>query len=92
MKRLAPIALLALLLADTGCHLFSRKQPATPKERPDIANQVEADFMQRWIEKRTAELVASGTSPSAAHDRALAEFRTQYSYTEAAQKAAPTGR
>jgi hypothetical protein len=92
MKRLAPIACLALLLAGTGCHLFSKKEPATPKEKPDIASQVEADFMQRWIDKRTGELVASGSTPAAAHDRAVAEFRTQYSYTEAAQKLAPTGR
>jgi hypothetical protein len=92
MKRLAPIALLALLLTGSGCHMFSKKEPAAPKERPDIANQVEADFMQRWIEKRTAELVAAGSTPAAAHDRAVTEFRLQYSYTGAAQKLGPGGR
>jgi hypothetical protein len=86
MKRLAPLALTALLLAGSGCHLFSKKAPDPAKERPDVANQVESDFMRRWVDKRTGELVAQGSTPTAAHDEALAEFRKQYSYTQAAEK------
>jgi hypothetical protein len=88
MKRLAPILLAAVLLAGSGCHLFSKKKaPATPKPSPMVATDVEKDFMHRWIEKRTAELVAQGSSPVTAQVQATAEFKSKYNYTDAARQA-----
>jgi hypothetical protein len=88
MKRLVPLALAAVLLATCGCHLFSKKKkPATPKESPTVATDVEKDFMKRWIDKRTSDLVAQGFAPDAARDQATAEFKVKFSYTQAAQQA-----
>jgi hypothetical protein len=85
MKRLVPTALAAVLITTSGCHMFSKKTVAPPKEGPDISNQVEKDFEQRWLDHRTAELVAQGTAPAAAHEQAINEFRDKFSYTKAAQ-------
>ena len=90
MKRLVPTVLAAALITTAGCHMFSKKTVSPPKEGPDISNQVERDFKQRWIEHRTAELVAQGTSPAAAHDQAINEFREKFSYTRAAQEPPPS--
>jgi ribosomal protein S11 len=88
MKRLVPLTLAAAMLASSGCHLFSKKRnPSAPRESPTVATDVEKDFMKRWIDKRTAEIVAKGTAPDAARDQAVAEFKVKYSYTEAAQQA-----
>jgi hypothetical protein len=89
MKRLVPLTLTAVLLAGSGCHLFSKKKPdpnAVPKEGPNVAGDVEKDFMHRWIEKRTADLVAAGSSPTAARAQAEAEFTAKYNYTDAARQ------
>jgi hypothetical protein len=43
--------------------------------------------MQRWIEKRTFDLVSQGKSPSAARAQSVAEFKAQYGYTDAARQA-----
>ena len=88
MKRLVPFALAAVLLAGTACHMFSsKKNPAAPKESKTVASDVEKDFMHRWIDKRTADLVASGTAPTDARAQAVAEFKANYSYTRAAAHA-----
>jgi hypothetical protein len=87
MKRLVPIAL-TVLVATTGCHMFSsKKNPAAPKESKTVAADVEKEFMQRWIEKRTTDLVAQGKSQQDAHSQAVAEFKVNYSYTAAAASA-----
>lgn len=87
MKRLAFLVLAALLLGSTGCHMFSKKKaPAVPKESSYPAKDVEKDFMQRWIEKRTADLVAQGTPASAAKAQAIAEFKAKFNYTDAARQ------
>lgn len=88
MKRLVPLLLAAALLANTSCHLFSKKKnPAAPKESPSMATDVEKDFMHRWIEKRTNELVTQGKSQADAQAQATAEFRVKYNYTDAARQA-----
>jgi len=88
MKRLVPLTLAAVLLACSGCHMFSKKKPpATPKLNPNVATDVEKDFMKRWIEKRTADLVAQGNSPVASRAQAEAEFKATYNYTDAARQA-----
>lgn len=88
MKRLVPLLLAAALLSNSACHMFSKKKnPAAPKESPNVAADVEKDFMHRWIEKRTNELVAQGRAPADARAQATAEFKTTYNYTDAARQA-----
>jgi hypothetical protein len=88
MKRLVPFALAAALFASSGCHLFSKKKASTtPKESKTVAADVEKDFMARWIEKRTNDLESQGRSPQMAHDQAVAEFRAEFTYTEASKQA-----
>jgi hypothetical protein len=82
MKRLVPFSLAALVLTASGCHIFPwKKKPAEPKPSLSLATDVEKDFMHRWIEKRTAELVSLGHGPLEAHDMAVAEYKKTYSYT-----------
>ena len=88
MKRLVPFALAAVLLCGSACHMFSsKKNPAAQKESKTVATDVEKDFMHRWIDKRTADLVASGTAPADARAQAVAEFKVNYSYTKVAAHA-----
>jgi hypothetical protein len=88
MKRLVPFALAAALLAGPACHMFSsKKNPAAPKESKTVAADVEKDFMHRWIDKRSADLVAQGRTPEAARAQAVAEFKTTFAYTNAAAQA-----
>jgi hypothetical protein len=85
MKRLHLICLILTgAVAFTGC-LFSRKN-APPKENPAIASEVEANFKQRWMDKRTVELKATGMTAAAAQAQAEEEFSVRYSYTSAAKK------
>jgi hypothetical protein len=87
MKRLAPFVLAAALVANSGCHMFSRsKKPATPKESSTLAADDENDFMHRWIDKRTAELITQGTPTGAARTQAAAEFKAKFSYLDAARQ------
>jgi hypothetical protein len=82
MKRLVPFALAAALFADSGCHIFSsKKNPVAPKESKTLATDVEKDFMHRWIDKRSSELMAKGISVDAAHDQAVAEYKVAFAYT-----------
>ena len=89
MKRLYAVSIAAFALLGAGCALwpFSNKGPQ-PKHDPDldphVSTQVEMEFRQRWVEKRSADLIAQGILPDAAHDQALAEFRVKFSYTHAA--------
>jgi hypothetical protein len=88
MKRLVTLTLAALLLSNSACHLFSKKKkPAGPKESTTVATDVEKDFMHRWIEKRSSELVSQGKSPSDAQAQATAEFKAKFNYTDAARQA-----
>lgn len=88
MKRIVTLALAAVLLANSGCHLFSKKKkPAAPVDGPNVAIDVEKDFMHRWIDKRTSDLVAQGTPAAAARVQAVAEFKAKFNYTEAAKHA-----
>jgi hypothetical protein len=87
MKRLVPFALCAALLAGSGCNLFSKKKnPAAPKESKTLAVDDEKDFMQRWIDKRTSDLVSQGTPANAAHDQAVAEFKATFTHLKVTQQ------
>ncbi len=88
MKRLVPIALAAAVLLSPACHMFSsKKNPAAPKESKTVATDTEKDFMRRWLDKRTGELVAQGGTPAAAHAQAVAEFKATYTYMKLAKQA-----
>jgi hypothetical protein len=88
MKRLVLLTLAAALFANSGCHIFSKKKnPVAPKESPTFASDVEKEFMRRWIDKRTNELVIQGKSPADARAQAVAEFKVKFNYTDAAQRA-----
>jgi hypothetical protein len=82
-SRLIYTSLLVLTMF-TGC-FFSKKDPKPP-ENTAIAAEMEADFKQRWVDKRTTELTAQGLGPDAARAQAVDEFKARYSYTTAAQK------
>jgi hypothetical protein len=73
---LPPLALLA------GC----KHNPKKPKENPAIATEVEEGFKQRFVEKRSAELVALGMRVDLARQQAIDEYRDRYGYTHAADK------
>jgi ribosomal protein S11 len=88
MKRLFPLMLALALVATTGCHIFSKKKnPSAPTGSKTAAADVEKDFMHRWIDKRTTELVAQGSSPEAAQLQATTEFKVRFNYTDAARNA-----
>jgi hypothetical protein len=71
---------LALLvsLSAAGCNMFRKTKK--PKENPAIAAEVEADFRQRWIDRRTTELTSKGTDATAATEQASREFHEKYPY------------
>ena len=77
-------ALVVLLLLSTGC-LFSKKTNRA-KESSAISSEVEETFRQRWIEKRTSELVAQGTAAGAARPQAEQEFGDRYGFNQKAKK------
>ena len=88
MKRLVPVALAFALLANLGCHMFSKsKNPAAPKESGTVAADDERDFMNRWLDKRTADLVTAGTPTVTARAQAVAEFKAKYAYLDVAKQA-----
>jgi hypothetical protein len=79
---LACLAVFVLLTA--GC--LHSKKPAASKDNTSLTGETEQTFMQRWIDKRAAELVAQGQTTDAARTQATAEFRERFGYTGAAQK------
>lgn len=88
MKRSLLLAVVLLAaLSTSGCHLFSKgKKEKKPKDNPALATATEQEFEHRWVDRRAAELVASGVAADAARRQADAEFREHYKYTHAANK------
>ncbi len=82
MKRPLLFCLILPLLVAPGCWHSKKK----PKENTAVATDVEEGFKQRWMDKRTSELVAQGMQVDTARQQALDEFRARYSYTRAAEK------
>jgi hypothetical protein len=75
MLKLLPLCCLVLLLS-SGC-LFSRR--SANKDKP-LTAEVQETFHKRWVDKRTAELTASGVAAEAARAQAETEFRAQYDF------------
>jgi hypothetical protein len=82
MKRPLLFTLLVLVTLSTGCFHKSKK----PKESTAIASEVEETLKQRFVEKRSAELVAQGLRADLARQQAIDEFRDRFGYTHAAGK------
>lgn len=81
---LLPVLAMIVLTSANGCALF--KKSKKPKENPAIAAETEADLRQRWIERRTAELVAQGTAAETARETAAKEFTEAYPFVRSSQK------
>jgi hypothetical protein len=82
MKRLFPAALALLLALASGCSLLHHKdKKARQPELPPSAG-IEAEFRDRWMNKRVHELLAAGAAATEdqARQMAAAEFATQYPY------------
>jgi len=83
LKPLLLVCLAALMLpAITGCNLFRKSK----HKDPAIAADVEADFQQRWVDHRVAELVAQNVDAATARKQAETEFREKYVYLKNGQK------
>lgn len=80
-----PLLCLATVTLLTGGCLFSKKS-SSPKENPAIAGSVEETFKVRWVEKRSAELVAQGKAAEVARAQAVAEFQEKFAFTGSAAK------
>ena len=65
---------LALVLC-TGC-IFSKRSRA--RENTTITGEVQETFRKRWVDRRTAELVAQGTAAEAARAQAERDFVAAY--------------
>lgn len=76
------LLILAAVLSSGCLHL----KKSAPKSDAGLTREMETDFKARWVEKRSAELVAQGQSASAARTAAEAEFNERYGFTSAAQK------
>jgi len=82
MKRPLLILLILPLALFAGCSHAKKK----PKENSAIASEVEENLRQRFIEKRSAELMAQGMRADLARQQAIDEFRVRFGYTHAAGK------
>jgi hypothetical protein len=83
-KALFLTVLVVFAAGSAGCSLF-RKSDRT-KESSAIARDVEETFRRRWVDKRTAEIVAQGTASTVARTQAENEFREQFAFAGGAKK------
>jgi len=79
MKRLLPAVLFGMLVLTAGCHLLHRKRAAP--ELPPAAG-VEAEYRDRWVDRRVHDLMAANGNLTAAEARQTAEseFAKQFPY------------
>jgi hypothetical protein len=73
-------ALVLTLVLAAGCSLVHPRKPAAPELPPGAGIQVE--FHDRWIDRRTHELMAANPAltPAEAAQMAATEFAKQYPY------------
>ena len=82
-KRLLLPCLALAVVFSAGCLHF--KKNSKPKD-PTVTGEVETNFRQRWIDKRTAELVAQGKAEGDARTQATNEFHERYEYLDNTKK------
>ncbi len=74
------LLLICLVLAVApGCTFLHKS--SKPKENTSISTETAENFRKRWVEKRSADLVAQGTAAEAARTQADAEFREKYDFS-----------
>ena len=83
IKRLLPTFLALAVMLSAGC--LHWKKSAKPKDTT-ITGEVENPFRQRWIDRRTTELVSQGKTAEAARAQAGDEFRAQFGAIGSGQK------
>jgi outer membrane lipopolysaccharide assembly protein LptE/RlpB len=89
MKTPVPAVLVLALALATGCSLFhSRDKKAAPPELPPAAG-IEAEFRDRWMNKRVHDLLASGAAKTddEAKQMAANEFAKLYPYVNSGYSA-----
>jgi hypothetical protein len=84
IKRLFPSFVAVSVLALCGGCLFPKNFSKNKKDK-HVSATMEAEFKQRWLEKRVGDLTTQGMAPDTAHAQALAEYNTKYSYTRPAE-------
>jgi hypothetical protein len=88
MMKVKPTVLLclsaAVLASVSGCNLFRKSKK--PKENPAIASDTEANFRERWMERRVPELTAQGADAATARQQAEKEFAEKFPYIKAGRK------
>jgi hypothetical protein len=67
----------------SGCSIFRRDKA---REDTRITAEVQETFRKRWVDKRTAELVAQGTAAEAARAQADREFNAAYDFSRTPPK------
>jgi hypothetical protein len=82
MKYFVPAVLFALAIT-SGCSLLHLKKSSKsgPPELPPAAG-IEAEFHERWMDRRVHELLAAGDAKTEEDAKAMAaaEFAKQYPY------------
>jgi hypothetical protein len=80
MKHLFPAVLALLLALASGCSLLHHKDKQTRQPELPPSAGIEAEFRDRWMNKRVHELLAAGTAATeeAAKQMAADEFAKQY--------------
>ncbi|MSU72971.1 MAG: hypothetical protein EXS43_11625 [Opitutus sp.] len=68
-----------VLAVSPGCALM-KKGPKL-KDSSAISTEVAENFHKRWVDKRSADLVAQGTVAEAARTQAEADFRERYDFS-----------
>jgi hypothetical protein len=89
MKSLVPAALVLTLIFTAGCNLFRHHHKNRAPELPP-ATAVEAEFRDRWMQKRVPELLNSGDARTEAEARtmAAAEFARRFPFIGSATSGA----
>lgn len=94
MKRIALVCtVMAGIAAGTaGCsHIpffgTRNKSPKGDKTSKYVATDTEKEFMARWVDRRSAELISQGQSAESAQAQAQKEFYDKFPSTVLAQQA-----
>lgn len=90
MKNLVPATLVLALTLATGCSLFhSKNKKPGPPELPPAAG-IEAEFRDRWMNKRVHELLGSGAAKTddEAKQMAATEFAKLYPFANSTSNGA----
>ncbi len=83
-RLLLPLVAACTLALCAGC-LFPKNFSKEKKDK-HVAASLEKEFRQRWVEKRVADLTATGVNTTVAEAQANTEYDAKYSYAEPTAK------